>query len=96
MNFPLSTQRRPQVSCDGKRLIVLGQDHIGLIILVYRVINAYEDQPLKDECSSSSFAGQCNEKLGGVINLENGGCQSRIQYVSRIRHVGLRGLDRDC
>ncbi len=37
VNLPLSTQRRPQVAYDGKRLVVFGQDHIGLIILVYRV-----------------------------------------------------------
>lgn len=38
VNLPLSTQRRPQVAYDGKRLVVFGQDHIGLIILVYRVL----------------------------------------------------------
>ena len=38
LNLPLSTQRKPQVAYDGKRIVVFGQDHIGLIILVYRVL----------------------------------------------------------
>jgi len=38
INLPLSPQRKPQVSYDGKRLILFGQDHIGLIILVYKVM----------------------------------------------------------
>jgi len=38
LNLPLSTQRKPQVAYDGKRIVVFGQDQIGLIILVYRVL----------------------------------------------------------
>jgi hypothetical protein len=38
VNLPLSTQRRPTVLYDGKKLVVFGQDHIGLILLIYRVI----------------------------------------------------------
>ena len=37
VNLPLSTQRKPQVAYDGKRLVVFGQDHIGLIILIYKI-----------------------------------------------------------
>ena len=37
INLPLSPQPTPQVSYDGNRIIVFGQDHIGLIILVYKV-----------------------------------------------------------
>ena len=35
VSLPLSSRRRPVVRFDGRRVIVLGQDHIGVIILVY-------------------------------------------------------------
>ncbi len=38
INLPLSPQPKPQVSFDGKRIVVFGQDHIGVIILVYKVL----------------------------------------------------------
>jgi hypothetical protein len=38
INLPLSAQCHPAVHFDGRRLIVFGKDHIGLIILVYHVL----------------------------------------------------------
>ncbi len=91
VNLPLSTQRKPQVSYDGKRLIVFGQDHIGLIILIYRVFSSPED---RDEFASTSEKSQeestRSENSGGVIDLGGSNC---IQYMNRIRHAGLGGME---
>jgi len=89
INLPLAPQPKPQVSYDGKRIIVFGQDHVGLIILVYKVTSSWEDfdntsEELEDRKKSIT------EDSGGVINLR---LPARIEYVNRIRHCGLGGLE---
>jgi len=85
INLPLSPQRKPEVSYDGKRLIVFGQDHIGLVILVYHVLSTVEDQ------EASKCKAQYGKDSGGIINLK--ATNPRVRYVNRIRHAGLGGFD---
>jgi hypothetical protein len=44
INLPLSSRCHPEVHYDGRRLVVFGQDHIGMIILLYRVLGTRYDQ----------------------------------------------------
>lgn len=87
VNLPLSTQRRPSVLYDGKKLVVFGQDHIGLIILIYRVISSPEDRALN--FSPPLLKGKSNSSWG-VVNL-NG--IDTIVYMNRIRHAALGGIE---
>jgi len=91
INLPLSTQRKPQVSYDGKRLIVFGQDHIGLLIMFYRVMSSNEDF-LEDDSRSGSLEADrdMSENSGGVINFVG---HISLRYVKRIRHAGLGGVE---
>lgn len=91
INLPLSPQPKPQVSFDGKRIVVFGQDHIGVIILVYKV-NSQEDSQqnnhaLKRRGGKRSYM---REDSGGVINFTS---PLRIEYSNRIRHCGLGGFE---
>jgi hypothetical protein len=63
INLPLSPRRVPRVFFDGTRLIVLGQDHIGIIILIYHVLSTassleevhlFQESASVDSSSSSS------------------------------------------
>ena len=86
INPPVSSQRIPQVHYDGKRIILFGQDHIGMILLIYQVYLSGEFFPL----STTRFKN--DESCGGVVNLmPDQPCV--IQYTNLIRHVGLGGLD---
>lgn len=84
INLPLSgTTRAPRVFFDGRRILVLGQDHIGLIILVYSVLSSNEDIHLFKDATNE-------ETSGGVYNLTT---PSRTQFSNRIRHAALGGLE---
>mmetsp|Transcript_9260 Transcript_9260/g.17441 ORF Transcript_9260/g.17441 Transcript_9260/m.17441 type:complete len:876 (-) Transcript_9260:3776-6403(-) len=87
VNLPLSTQRRPTVLYDGKKLVVFGQDHIGLIILIYRVISSPED--LACNVTSPVCKGK-SDSSGGAVNLN---AVESIVYMNRIRHAALGGLE---
>jgi len=80
INPPLSARRKPRIHFDGRRLIVCGQDDIGMILLVYHVLNSWEDL--------DSFTA-INKKFGdgGVRDGEV------VKFVNRIRHGGLGGLE---
>ncbi|GFH60317.1 hypothetical protein CTEN210_16793 [Chaetoceros tenuissimus] len=86
INLPLSPQRRPQVSFDGKRLVVFGQDHIGLIVLVYRVFSFGEDNHI--DLGISNAIPQ--ETSGGVISINS---KNTVVYSNRIRHISLGGIE---
>ena len=94
INLPLSTRCHPEVHYDGRRLIVFGQDHIGLIFLVYHVLGTrYDQDEFQDEEAVNipkKLKNKGNEESGGVINLIN---ERRIKFVNRIRHAGLSGLE---
>eukprot|EP00986_Skeletonema_menzelii_P021033 scaffold32986_cov154-Skeletonema_menzelii.AAC.4 len=89
INAPLSAQCHPEVHYDGRRLLVFGKDHIGLIILVYHVLGSRFDQ---DEFNGSDKKKHNikGEESGGVINLVE---ECRVKFVNRIRHAGLDGLE---
>jgi len=94
INLPLYTQKTPQIHYDGRRLIVFGQDHIGLIILVYEVFSTLEHLALVPTESTSDlrnqrFSGQLD---GGVYDLTPPGASPRVRFVNRIRHAALGGI----
>ena len=93
INLPLSTQCSPEVTFDGRKIIVYGKDHIGQILLVYHVLNTRYDQDEFDKermptSSPKKESSKTNEESGGVINLND---ERRIKFVNRIRHAGLGG-----
>ena len=91
INVPLSSRCHPEVHYDGRRLIVFGQDHIGLIFLVYHVLGTrYDQDEFHNEKTSSERRGKGNEESGGVVNLLD---ERRVKFVNRIRHAGLGGLE---
>ena len=99
INLPLAAQCRPEVHFDGRRLIVFGKDHIGLILLVYHILSSRFDQhefgdtkqPPQFETNSKRGSSK-GEESGGVIHLHPKG-EHRIKFVNRIRHAGLGGLE---
>ena len=95
INLPLSMQCHPEIHFDGRRIVVFGKDHIGLIFLVYHVLSSRFDQDEFDE-QIPSFSRKSNKRAkgdqsGGVVQLGDREC--RIKFVNRIRHVGLGGLE---
>lgn len=92
INLPLSSRCHPEVHYNGRRLIVFGQDHIGMIFLVYHVLGTRYDQDefQEEEAPSKKLKGKGLEESGGVVNLLN---ERRLKFVNRIRHVGLGGLE---
>ena len=84
INLPLSgTTRAPRVVFDGRKILVLGQDQIGVIILVYHVLSSNEDIHLFQQETIAE------ETSGGVYNLTT---PSRARFANRIRHAALGGL----
>ena len=90
INLPLSAQCTPEVHFDGRRLIVFGKDHIGLIFLVYHVLGTRFDQSdfLDDE--EAKLSSKAEEESGGVVQMTS---ERRIKFVNRIRHAALGGLE---
>ena len=91
IKVPLSPRCHPEVHYDGRRLIVFGRDHIGLIFLVYHVLGTrYDQDEFNSEKAPSERKGKGNEESGGVVNLLG---ERRVEFVNRIRHAGLGGLE---
>lgn len=84
INLRLSSRQKPRIHYDGNRLLVFGQDHIGVIILVYHVANGDNQLPSDDDTTTG-------EHSGGVYNLTD---QPELRFASRIRHAALGGIDR--
>jgi hypothetical protein len=82
--LPLSTRRKPRIHFDGRRLIVFGQDHIGMIIMVYHVLNTWEDLGAFESKVYSK-----GDESAGVRNLTD---PHRVKFVNRIRHASLGGM----
>ena len=100
INLPLSPQRKPQIHYDGRRLIVVGQDHIGVIVLIYHILSTWEDKEMFESDTYDTFhevkdgegeSGMPREESGGVINLSP--ATRRVRYVNRIRNIGLGNLE---
>jgi hypothetical protein len=82
IQLPLSGRRTPKILYDGRRLLVYGQDHIGMILLVYQVRYSNED----DMCKLPMGV----ETSGGVLNL---GQKPTVRFANRIRHIALSGME---
>ena len=103
INLPLLVRCHPAIHYDGRRLIVFGMDHIGLIILVYHVLgtrydqNEFNDNETTTTSSTTSAnrtrtttVGKGGEESGGVVQLTS---ERTVRFVNRIRHAGLGGLE---
>jgi hypothetical protein len=84
ITLPISSRRKPCIHFDGRRLLVLGQDHIGVIILVYQVVSTFES--IRRTPSKPYRKG---DKCAGVKNISQ---KNRVEFVNRIRHVALGGM----
>ena len=98
INLPLVLRKRPQVHYDGNRLVVFGQDHIGLIVLIYEVRSTLESQVSVAAAAANQASRQDGllgkEASGGVYNFgSKSGSLPRVRFANRFRHVALGGLD---
>jgi len=87
INLPLSPRRKPRIHYDGRRIIVLGEDHIGVIILVYHVYSSTEDV----DYFPPSPGKKLGDESGGLYNYT---VQPHVRFANRIRHAALGGLER--
>lgn len=87
INLPLLVQCHPAIHYDGRRLIIFGMDHIGLIVLVYHVLGTQYDQN-----EFKAAVGKGGEESGGVVQLTS---ERTVRFVNRIRHAfgGLEYFD---
>ena len=83
--LPLSPLRKPSVHYDGRRIVVCGQDHIGLIVLVYHVLSSMEDI----EYFPLNLDKKMRYESGGVYNYT---MQPHVRFANRVRHAALGGL----
>ena len=60
----------PQYHYDGQKLIVLGHDHLGYVLLIYEIFMGTDTETLKqsDDALSPQCRGRC-EQSGGVYNF---------------------------
>jgi hypothetical protein len=79
IKLPCCAQREPCIHYDGRRLVVLGQDRIGMIVLVYHVLTTWEDANLFETLTEDD-------------SIQNWTQPGRVKFVNRIRHAGLGGL----
>ena len=89
VNLPLSAGRIPRVHYEGNRLIVFGEDHIGMIILVYVIAND-EFIDINGGGGQHQHKEEYAEASGGVYNLTT---PRALHFANRIRHVALGGID---
>jgi len=102
INLPLNERRYSEFFYDGRRLIVFGQDHIGMLLLVYRVCysageeyaaDADVDPPAPSKSASNPVSNASDD--GGVYHLTASGPTRPLLRLARvIRHAALGGLDR--
>ncbi len=57
-------------------------------LLCFQILSTWED--FEDGCEATIEKKHFHEDSGGVINLRH---HERIEYVNRIRHCGLGGLE---
>jgi hypothetical protein len=86
VNLPLSPRRKPRIHYDGRRIVVLGQDHIDAIILVYHVFCSNEDVGLFSPSASET---KLSEESVGVYKLHKHATTSRsLCQPYSIRRIG--------
>jgi hypothetical protein len=79
IKLPCCARRKPCIHYDGRRLVVLGQDRVGMIVLVYHVLTTWEDADLFETPTEDD-------------GIENWTQPGRTKFVNRIRHAGMGGL----
>ena len=88
MHLPLCSSRTPRISINANRLLGLGQDHVGAILLVYALRGDHDDDdPRRSRRTSTHHTIQ--EASGGVYNLTRS--SQEVHLANRIRHVALGG-----
>ena len=91
MSFPIDLNHLVLVGVAHEGVQIFGRDHIGLIFLVYHVLGTrYDQDEFNSEKAPSERKGKGNEESGGVVNLLG---ERRVEFVNRIRHAGLGGLE---
>jgi hypothetical protein len=105
INLPLLQHRTPQVHYDGNRFIALGQDHFGLIVLIYQVHSTLEslssavfESKAKNIAKNQSFrrgdVSVGREASGGVYNFTAPNTDvPRVIFANRVRHSALDVLE---
>ena len=98
VNLPLTASRFPKVHFDGRKIVVLGQDHIGYMILVYKVLYSNDDVSLVDNANTMPVTKLGEEGSGSVTNFGwSTSCPSAttppaIYFAGCIRHARLGGF----
>lgn len=86
VHLPIFSTRYPKIHFDGRKIIVLGEDHIGCLLLIYQVFYSNDDLPQFEAIKTVSPGTALS---GGVVNFST---TPQIRYVDRIRHGALGGL----
>lgn len=103
INLPLLPHRTPQLYYDGNRFIAFGQDHLGLIILIYQVRSTLESISSAVLKNETKCAAECQnfrrddaiigkEASGGVYNFTNNNVP-RVIFANRVRDDALGGME---
>ena len=93
INLPLlpDSTPPPQLYYDGNRLVVFGRDHIGPIILVYKVLSTLESVVDEEPVGQQPFSlGQASS--AGVYNF-SATPVPRVDFACRIRNEALGGIE---
>jgi hypothetical protein len=84
INLPLTLMSRaPRVIYDGRRIMVYGSDHVGMIILVYQCLSSNED------VHHFQGSGTAEGTSEGVYNFTS---PPRARLANRTGHAALGGL----
>ena len=87
VDLPLSSRHFPKVHFDGRKIIVLGRDHVGFLLLVYQILYCNED--LENFASGPSDSRGVASSVG-VLNLDS---TPALRFARKIRHPALGGLE---
>jgi hypothetical protein len=105
VQLPLLARRSPKIQYDGRRLLVYGQDHIGYIILVYKVVLPDDGEndtsafshPLNDCDASGPSKAKAAASAAATERAATDGSgagvivSETLRFVRRIRHAALGG-----
>jgi hypothetical protein len=84
IQLPLLARRIPKIHFDGRRLIVYGQDHIGFMLLVYKVWSADDQESYHSNGS------------GGVIVSKRLNFVHRIRHAALGGHLDYESIHMTC
>ena len=91
IHLPLLRTPTPQLHVDGNRLLVLGKDHISLILLVYRIDLQQQRQDITTAeagLRQSVPRHAAGERSGGVVCGDEDADPPAVQFVNRRRPEG--------